>query len=349
MAEITPIRVAIVGLGRIGLGRLVPFFLDSPERFQLVAVCDLDKARRDAVLAQHPSCHTYRRLEDLLTDSVVELVIVATRTDSHFPDALAVIKSGKHVVVLSPLGTQPEELVSLRAESIKSKVKLFLFEPQRLSNVHTFLRRLDKQTPLVDIYRIDFSYGEFTRRDDWLAVRRCAGGVAFNGTIDLLSQALEFSPMALSLQWADVRRVAAVGDAEDTVSIYLRTNSNFMLTVNYSTGQIETPPYCVVYAENGQLTIPTAHAQEATLKWFDLGQVKRKRASVRLPELEAEPEVIPWQEATIAIPQTVNDELIVWESIYQCMRGNQAYPLTLDATLEATKIVAKVKRDSLFS
>lgn len=351
MSHTQPIRVAIIGLGRIGLESIAVELLAFPESFTIAAVCDLDKSRRDEVLKEAPDCHTYRRIEDAVQDSTIELFILATRTDTHFKDAQIFIKAGKHILVEPPLCITPEELILLRAEAIKSGSKILIRQATRFTHVFTFIQEMVKSSNrLTDIYSIELNEGVFERRDDWLAIRRCAGGALYNEGVNLVDLALTLMPSLPTTFWADVRRVAAVGDAEDTFSIQLRTNSNFLVSLSYSGGRVFPRPYCTISAENGELIVDTPQAKQAKIRWYNTANVKRKRASVRQPELnkDTEMEVIPWQEEILPISDPEDNATHFWNMIYETIRGNQSYPITLEQSLEVLKIITKAKRESLF-
>ncbi|MDO4366217.1 MAG: Gfo/Idh/MocA family oxidoreductase, partial [bacterium] len=75
-AQRPPVRVGIAGLGRAALFDHIPAFKALPGLYQVMAVCDLVKERRDIVEKDYPDVHTYRRVEDMLDDPEIDLVLV---------------------------------------------------------------------------------------------------------------------------------------------------------------------------------------------------------------------------------------------------------------------------------
>src|SRR4028118_1145079 len=71
-----PIRCGIVGLGRIGWEHHAQIIMQHGG-FELAAVCDLEEDRLQEA-KQAANCATYMRLEEMLKDEVVELVVGAT-------------------------------------------------------------------------------------------------------------------------------------------------------------------------------------------------------------------------------------------------------------------------------
>ncbi len=108
------VNVAVVGLGFMGVTHLKAYRQIPGAR--LVAVCDAVRLPVNGVLAGvsgniHSSdaldlgrnLRTYRRLEDLLADAEVDLVDLCVPTPLHPSQAIAALRSGKHVLCEKPL------------------------------------------------------------------------------------------------------------------------------------------------------------------------------------------------------------------------------------------------------
>jgi predicted dehydrogenase len=79
-------------------------------------VCDYDPLRRARAASLYPNVETAGCLEQVLDDSEIEGVIVATPVSTHYPIARQVLEAGKSVLVEKPLATsvrQAAELVEL--------------------------------------------------------------------------------------------------------------------------------------------------------------------------------------------------------------------------------------------
>jgi len=98
-------RVGIVGCGLIGHKRAGALGGDA-----LVAVCDRDASRAQALAAKHPSAAAVS-IDELLGRA--EAVVVATTNDQLAPIAARAIEAGKHVLVEKPGARSPAELEPL--------------------------------------------------------------------------------------------------------------------------------------------------------------------------------------------------------------------------------------------
>jgi predicted dehydrogenase len=97
----SPVRVALIGCGNRGVNAL-GVGINESSSLQLVAVCDVDRARADAAAARLgvPAAYDHRAL---LNQHDLHAVVVATSARWHVPVALDAVRAGKHLLVEKPL------------------------------------------------------------------------------------------------------------------------------------------------------------------------------------------------------------------------------------------------------
>ncbi|WP_344046550.1 Gfo/Idh/MocA family oxidoreductase [Nocardioides panacihumi] len=101
-ADVTaPFGVAVVGAGYWG-PNLIRNFRTSRD-WDLVAVCDLDTERAEAVLGARSGVLVTDSLDEVLARDDVNAVAIATPARTHQAIAEAALRAGKHVLVEKPL------------------------------------------------------------------------------------------------------------------------------------------------------------------------------------------------------------------------------------------------------
>ena len=108
------VRHAVVGTG--GMGRSHARNFDSFDDCEVVAVCDVDPARRAQAARELAEPDRVRLVEDfraILDDPEIDTVSVATPDHWHTPVALAALLAGKHVYVEKPCSHNVREGVLL--------------------------------------------------------------------------------------------------------------------------------------------------------------------------------------------------------------------------------------------
>lgn len=105
------IRVGLVGFGYASKTFHAPLIGGTPGMaLKAVASSDADKVHAD-----WPGVKVMSAPGDLLDDPDIDLVVIATPNDTHFPLAKAALEAGKHVVVDKPFTVHCHKLASWKA------------------------------------------------------------------------------------------------------------------------------------------------------------------------------------------------------------------------------------------
>ena len=95
------IGVAVVGCGYWGPKLIRNFSQQS--RADLRWACDLSSQRLEALAPHYPDLKLTTHLDEVLADSKVDAVCIATPSQSHEPLAMRCLEAGRHVLVEKPL------------------------------------------------------------------------------------------------------------------------------------------------------------------------------------------------------------------------------------------------------
>lgn len=321
-----------------------------PELFKIVAVCDPDKDRRDLAVAKY-HCHAYRRYADMLADHEVELVDIATPSDEHVEQALAALAAGKWTQLEKPMCRNYDEALVLRAAAIKARNRLTIRQNRRFDPEFQQVREIIDAGLLGEVYDIKLRRGSFQRRDDWQTVKRCAGGQLLNWGPHIVDHALQFLEAPPVKIWSDLKRVAAVGDAEDYVHLIMRNAGGLTVDLEISGGRIIPEPEYTVTGSRGGLTLTGGEAVK--LRYLDPKQkLPRRRSSVRTPPqgTYGTPEALKWIEEEVPVnPKTPCGTTKLWEHLFATIRQNRPFPVTLDQAIEVMRVLTLARKDTAFN
>ena len=149
------LTVAVVGLGYWG-PNLIRNLYELPLVNTIVA-CDLIATRLERVCRRFPSVTATTRYDDLLADSTVDAIVIATPISTHYPLAAAALLAGKHVMVEKPLAASSDQAASLIELAAQRSLVLmpghtFLYSPPVI-----LIRSLIASGEVGDIYFISTS------------------------------------------------------------------------------------------------------------------------------------------------------------------------------------------------
>jgi predicted dehydrogenase len=108
----TPVRVAVVGLGR--WGRTVAGKIDSLPQADLRWLCDHNPESQRRVATRYVNARVASDFDDLVNDEAVDGIVVATPAVSHYELTRRALEGDKHVLVQRPLalrGDHADDLV----------------------------------------------------------------------------------------------------------------------------------------------------------------------------------------------------------------------------------------------
>jgi predicted dehydrogenase len=125
--------VAIVG-GGIGRSHIVEGYLPNADKFKLLAICDLNPERMNALADEFGVERRTTSFDDLLAMEDLDIIDVCTPPGVHYAQVMAGLKAGKHVICEKPLVGSLAEVDQVMAEEKLSKGKLMPVFQYRFGN-----------------------------------------------------------------------------------------------------------------------------------------------------------------------------------------------------------------------
>jgi predicted dehydrogenase/threonine dehydrogenase-like Zn-dependent dehydrogenase len=149
------IRVGVIGAGTYAQAMLLPHYKAEGVDFRAITTASGVTARDIAEKYGFNYCAA--SADDVLNDSDVNLVIIATRHDLHAELARRALLNGKHVFVEKPLALNEEELESVLDAAANSEGRLMVGFNRRFSPLAraSFEFFADRQAPLSISYRVN--------------------------------------------------------------------------------------------------------------------------------------------------------------------------------------------------
>lgn len=251
--------VALVGYGYWGPN--IARNLQLLAGIELRALCDFDEARRADAARQFPAARCVSRLEDLLDDSTIEAVVVATPAGTHYELTKRVLEAGRHALVEKPLAMTVAECRELGRLADRAGLTLMVGHTFLYNSAVRWLRDHVQRGDLGEVLYVhaqrlnlgrlrqdvnvlwnlaphDVSILLYVLDEQPVAVRAQGHGYVRDDVEDVAFLTLEFPGGCLGhlhLSWLDprkVRRVTVVGtrkmivyddvDVEARVQVYDR-------------------------------------------------------------------------------------------------------------------------------
>lgn len=344
------IHVGIWGLGRAGNNMHVSEIQQYPQLFEIVAGCDTAEDRRQAMAAKC-RCRLYADPAAFLADPDVDLVSVATRSTDHVLHACQALQAGKYVFLEKPIALNGTETRKLIAADRQFPGRLYLRYNRHFEPPFVHIREIIATGVLGEIYEVKLHRHGFQRRDDWQTLIACGGGQLNNWGPHIIEHALCFLESPVAEIWSDLKRIAAVGDAEDHLKIILKGKNGRIVDLEISGGTALSQPEYIIFGAKGALN---CQADNIHLKYIDpqqkLADIKAHSENPPLNGGFSNEEAIRWIEQDVKVtPKAGCDTTSIWEHLYKAIRQHVPFPITLAQGLEVVRIAEIVKKDTPFA
>lgn len=341
-----PIKVGIVGVGRGGCGQLKELGKHRSQ-FALKAVYDVD-ADRCRKVAEEWGAQPFADWKGFLAEADVELVTIANRSTDHVPYAMDCLKSGRRVLVEKPLAVTHAGAKKLAACARRAGSQLYVHQNRRFERGFCSLQEILKSKVLGEVFDIKLKRGGYQRRDDWQTLKACGGGQGLNWGAHIVDHALALLDGEAYDLWTDVKRVAALGDAEDHFKAVFRgKKSGLLIDVEVTGGQAQ-PDY--PYRVTGTRGSLVGDDKVFKLRYIDPKQRfnKAARASSATPDLVGGyrfGEEIRWVEETV---ETKPPERDIWDCLFDAVRKRRKFPITVEHAVEIVRVIDAAKKGTPF-
>lgn len=125
--------VAVIGCG-IGRSHIDEGYARMPDKFDLRVLCDLNEERLATVADEFAVPRRTTSFDEVLAMDDIDIIDICTPPTLHFPQAMAALAAGKHVVCEKPLVGSLAETDRLAAAEAKAKGRLMPVFQYRCGN-----------------------------------------------------------------------------------------------------------------------------------------------------------------------------------------------------------------------
>jgi predicted dehydrogenase len=154
------LRVGIMGAGQFASGTLIPA-IKKAAHVELATVCNATGLSARHAQKKFGFARATTSETELLADSTINTVVIATRHDLHARQVLAALAAGKHVFCEKPLCLRADELVEIEhALAAQSSATLMVGYNRRFAPMARSLKQFFASSvePLVMHYRVNAGF-----------------------------------------------------------------------------------------------------------------------------------------------------------------------------------------------
>lgn len=239
------IRLAVIGAGGFAKGMHLPNIAEMGDLYHLRAVGSRTGHNAALTAKRFGADYSATDYRQILDDSEVDAVIIATRHDTHAPMALEALQAGKHVLLEKPMALTEDETSGIEAffvNNARAPLLLTGFNRRFSPIVEKVAAALASRTnPMIINYRMNAGYLPL---DHW--VHGQEGGGRNRG------EACHIYDLFTYLTQSELASVEARAIVPSTA--HYSSSDNFVATMQFKDGSVATLTYTALGA--------TAYAKE---------------------------------------------------------------------------------------
>ena len=352
------IKIGVLGAGRAGWGIGSAELRDLPDKYEIVAACDIIP-ERCKMMAESFGCRTYDNIDDMLKDEEMEAVYVATRSSDHFEHGMKVLEAGKIAIMEKPVTCSYDDAIKLfnKANSL-GKNRIFVHQQRRFEGVYNHLKNAIDSGKLGEVFEINLEQRSYQRRDDWQTIDVYGGGQLLNWGPHLIDHSLQLLGTHNANITSYLQHTVAAGDCEDHLRIRFMGDNGRVVNTCISGGTaIGHGRYYEAVGTRGHIVI---EGGKVTLKYIDPEQIlSAPVANPATPEemafgasgTFAAVNPIRWieEEYEISEREMGNGPLIIfWDYLYDTLTKDAPFPITDGEVLDIMRVISLAKAQNTY-
>ena len=329
----TAIKVGLVGYGFASQTFHAPL-IQATHGLELVAVSSGKASDVQTAL----DVEVEQQAEALFQRSDIELVVIPTPNDTHFPLAKAALMAGKHVVLDKPFTVTLSEARQLKALAVDQQRQISVFHNRRWDSDFLTVEALLQAGTLGRITGFESRFDRFRPevRDRWREKPIPGGGIWYDLGPHLLDQAcvLFGMPNAILLDLGTCRE----GAKADDDFLALLDYDGCRVSLSAGTLMAEPTPRFRLHGTQGSYLKYGLDPQEDRLK---IGETPRPHwgddspGTLTLREGEGEGAPLVSREH----PTQAGDYLAYYQGVAAAIRENAALPVGIEDALRSMQLL----------
>ncbi len=261
-----PLQVGLIGFGMAGQVFHAPVIVSVPG-LHLAKIRESRPENITIANKRFPQAEIVKEADDLISDSSIDLVVVATSNTSHFDLAKKALEAGKHVVVEKPFTITSAEADRLIEIAKKQDRILTVHHNRRFDGDFSTVKKILKEGWLGRLVEVEMHFDRFRnfmRPNAWREENLPGSGIFFDLGPHLIDQVLVLFgwPTELTAFIGTQRDGAKADDHFEVIMHYPK------LKVTLKGGMLvrEAGPHYMFYGDQGSYIKHGLDPQEAALK-----------------------------------------------------------------------------------
>lgn len=261
------INVGLIGFGAAGQVFHAPIIV-SVAGLRLHKVSARKPEQQQLLRERYPDAIGVGSAEEIINADDIDLVVVATSNDMHYPFAKAALLAGKHVVVEKPFTNTHGEADELIALAKKQGRLISVHHNSRWHSDFMTTKKVNESGRLGRVVAFEARFDRFRsalRENAWREADLPGSGILYDLGAHLIDQAVQLFGLPTAVN-ADLRKQRPGAQAVDDFELILHYPEQLKVSLKGAMLVKEPTPRYALYGMEGAFVKHGVDPQEALLK-----------------------------------------------------------------------------------
>ncbi|TRX93193.1 hypothetical protein FHL15_005772 [Xylaria flabelliformis] len=153
-------KVGVVGYGLSAKIFQIPFITATPS-FKLHSILQRNPKPESSAPNDYPNLQHFQSMEPFLADPALDVVVLSTTPDSHFPLAQQALNAGKHVFIEKPLVPTSAEASELDRLAKEKGLLICVYQNRRWDSDFRTVQKLIADGTLGRVYEVETHFQRY--------------------------------------------------------------------------------------------------------------------------------------------------------------------------------------------
>ena len=270
------LNVAIVGCGGMGSGHAVAIATgtghavwrinkvqdmdklqagatDISKKLALAGTYDIDPERQK--WAKDLGYKVYNSYDEILADSSVDVVLIATPNDLHCGQAISAMKAGKHVLCEKPVTPTSAELEKIMAVAKETGKVFYPRQNRRWDKDFLIIKEIYEKQLLGRVFNIESRVmGSRGIPGDWRGKKEQGGGMMLDWGVHLLDRLVTMIPEKIKYVFCSTSHITN-DEVDDGFKLHATFESGLTMVIEVATCHFINLPLWYIAGVNGTASI----------------------------------------------------------------------------------------------
>lgn len=243
--------LVIIGYG--GMGKQHHNLLKKQSQLHVKGIFDIDPSVVESATFHGIVC--YASYEQVLTDPLVDVVLIATPNHVHHDLSIQAMNAGKHVICEKPVTLNAREMESIMDVRQKTGKVFIVHQNRRWDEDFLTVKKVYDNHSLGPMYHLEQRvFGSRGIPTDWRRVRSMGGGMLLDWGVHMLDRLLLLIPEKITDIYCKLS-FALEEDADDGFWLFLTFESGKTALCDVGTINLQNLPKWYVKFQKGTMMI----------------------------------------------------------------------------------------------